>query len=101
MDPICDLLYHIKYICVGHIIKNEPEAFTPCLAETTSTTRNQTKFNHNIPATNVNNITSRNQFPVTQSFSNINAQQQQQQPQLQQLQHQQLLQIHRLMSVEG
>uniref|UniRef100_A0A1A9X3H6 Mediator of RNA polymerase II transcription subunit 23 n=1 Tax=Glossina brevipalpis TaxID=37001 RepID=A0A1A9X3H6_9MUSC len=26
IDPICDLLYHIKYIYVGNIIKNESEA---------------------------------------------------------------------------
>lgn len=25
MDPICDLLYHIKYMFVGDVMKNEVE----------------------------------------------------------------------------
>uniref|UniRef100_A0A1B0GBY7 Mediator of RNA polymerase II transcription subunit 23 n=1 Tax=Glossina morsitans morsitans TaxID=37546 RepID=A0A1B0GBY7_GLOMM len=81
MDPICDLLYHIKYIHVGNIIKNESEAIIKRLRPVLQkclrfVTYLNIKDKHNekpneiqhTPATNVNNITSCNQFPVTQSF---------------------------------
>lgn len=109
LDPICDFLYHIKYIHVGNIIKNESEAIIkrlrPALQmrlrfishlniEDKHLEKSCDNIQQQLPTSNVNPSTlpatattmSTSSFPSTsiqQNFSNLQNQQQQQQPQQQ------------------
>ncbi|XP_075165990.1 mediator complex subunit 23 [Haematobia irritans] len=97
MDPICDFLYHIKYIHVGNIIKNESEAIIKLLRPTLQ--RRLRFISHlNIEDKHLDKVNENTLNPAlasTSSFNNVNPiqqtfnqqQQQQQQQQMQQMQH--------------
>ena len=98
MDPICDFLYHIKYIHVGNIIKNESEAIIKRLRPALqmrlrfiSHLNIEDKHIEKPGDQNITNTSNNQQNPMStqtlqfqsntmqQNFSNLHNQQQQQQ----------------------